>query len=99
MTTTGPDAGGIRRLYSTLWTYAVGRRGRMLLALGLLVAAQAIRIAIPWLFGCAVNALQTQGIEGVRRAGWFLLLMLAAAIAAWAMHGPARILERRTALF
>lgn len=99
MTTIGTDAGGIRRLYSVLWTYAAGRRGRMVFALGLLVTAQGVRIAIPWLFGCAVNALQTQGAWGVRRAGWFLLLMLAAALVAWAMHGPARIVERRTALF
>ncbi|MDB4961962.1 MAG: multidrug transporter ATP-binding protein [Myxococcales bacterium] len=99
MTTTGSDAGGIRRLYSALWTHAAGRRGRMVVALALLVAAQVVRISIPWLFGCAVNALQTQGIEGVRRAGGFLLWMLAAALVAWAMHGPARIVERRTALF
>ena len=74
-------------------------RGRLVLALALLVAAQIVRLAIPWLFGCAVDALQTQGAEGVRRAAWFLLAMLVAATVAWAMHGPARILERRVALF
>jgi ABC-type multidrug transport system fused ATPase/permease subunit len=99
MTTTGTGTGGIGRLYSTLWMYAAGRRGRMVCALALLVVAQCVRISIPWLFGCAVNALQTDGIEGVRHAGGFLLLMLVAALVAWAMHGPARIIERRTALF
>lgn len=99
MTPPGTPRGGIGRLYAVLWTHAGGMRGRMVIALALLVAAQAIRLTIPWLFGCAVNALQTQGADGVRRAGWFLLAMLAAAMAAWALHGPARILERRTALF
>lgn len=68
-----------------------------MLALALLMAAQCVRIAIPWLFGCAVNELQAGGSEGLRRAGGFLVLILGAALVAWAMHGPARIIERRTA--
>jgi ABC-type multidrug transport system fused ATPase/permease subunit len=95
----GSRSTGIGRLYAVLWTHARGRRGRMVLALAMLVVAQVVRLAIPWLFGCAVNALQEQGSEGVRRAGWFLLAMLGAATVAWAMHGPARIIERRVALF
>src|SRR5690348_14121014 len=86
---------GIGRLYAVLWTHARGARGRMIVALALLVAAQVVRLAIPYLFGSAVNALQTQG---VRVAGYYLLAMLGAATVAWAMHGPARIIERRVAL-
>src|SRR5689334_13419670 len=86
---------GLGRLYAMLWTYARGMRGRLVLALALLAGAQVIRIAIPWLFGEAVNALQAQGIE---RAGMYLLAMLGAAMAAWVLHGPARVLERRVAL-
>jgi ABC-type multidrug transport system fused ATPase/permease subunit len=99
MTPGGTHRGGIGRLYSVLWTHARGRRGRLVVALALLVTAQVVRITIPYLFGCAVNALQVQGVDGVRRAGWFLLAMLVAAIVAWAMHGPARIVERKTALY
>ena len=93
---TGPaiPRGGIRRLYSVLWTHVRGMRARMVFALSLLVGAQIVRVMIPWLFGCAVNELQSQGGDGVRRASWFLLAMLAAAVLAWAMHGPARILEQ-----
>lgn len=91
--------GGIGRLYTVLWTHARGMRLRMIVALVALAAAQVARITIPWLFGCAVNALQTQGEAGLREAGWYLVAMLAAAIVAWAMHGPARIVERRTALY
>lgn len=71
----------------------------MVVALVFLVTAQVVRILIPWLFGCAVNALQTQGVAGIQRAGWYLLTMLIAALVAWAMHGPARIAERNTALY
>lgn len=71
----------------------------MVVALVFLVTAQVVRIMIPWLFGCAVNALQTQGAAGIQRAGWYLLAMLIAALVAWAMHGPARIAERNTALY
>ncbi|MDX2089884.1 MAG: ABC transporter ATP-binding protein [Kofleriaceae bacterium] len=98
MTTTAAGAGGLRRLYAALWTHAEGRRGRTLLALALLVAAQCVRLTIPWLFGCAVNALQTDAGAGLRVASVYLLLMLVAALVAWAMHGPARIMERQTAL-
>ncbi len=71
-------------------------RGRLVVALTLLVVAQIVRLVIPWLFGCAVNALQN---DGLGTAGYYMLAMLAAAILAWAMHGPARVLERRVALF
>ena len=54
---------------------------------GVRTAAQVIRLSIPWLFGLAVNALQTTGIAGVREGGMYLLGMLVAAIVAWALHG------------
>src|SRR3569623_3061664 len=74
-------------------------RGRLVLAISMLVAAQVIRLAIPFLFGCAVIALQEQGRDGVVRAGWYMLAMLGAATAAWVLHGPAREIGRRVALF
>lgn len=97
-TTTSGARGGLRRLYGTLWAHAEGHRGRLVAALAMLVVAQAVRVAIPWLFGCAVNALQVTGIDGLIEAGWYLLAMFAAACVAWMLHGPARVLERRTAL-
>src|SRR2546427_116752 len=60
--------------------------------------AQEDRLTIPLFFGEAVNALQAQGMEGITRARNDLLLMLAAVGVAWTMHGPARIVERFTAL-
>jgi len=91
-------SGNLSRLYATLWRHAHGRRRHVVVFVVLLVLAQLVRLTIPWLFGEAVNALQTHGMEGIRRARNDLLLMLVAVGVAWTMHGPARILERFTAL-
>ena len=96
-----PDAlpaGSVAKLYATLWRHAEGRRGKVVVFVVLLVMAQVVRLTIPWFFGEAVNALQAQGTEGITRARNDLLLMLAAVGVAWTMHGPARIVERFTAL-
>ena len=90
--------GSLSKLYATLWRHAHGRRRHVVLFVVLLVLAQLVRLTIPWFFGEAVNALQTRGMEGIARARNDLLLMLAAVGIAWTMHGPARILERFTAL-
>jgi len=91
-------AGSVTKLYATLWRHADGRRGKVVLFVVLLVTAQLVRLTIPWFFGSAVNALQTGGMEGIRHARNDLLLMLVAVGVAWTMHGPARIVERFTAL-
>jgi ATP-binding cassette, subfamily B, bacterial len=91
-------AGSVAKLYATLWRHAEGRRAKVVLFVVLLVMAQVVRLTIPWFFGEAVNSLQAQGMEGIARARNDLLLMLAAVGIAWTMHGPARILERFTAL-
>ncbi|MFL5311641.1 MAG: ABC transporter ATP-binding protein [Myxococcales bacterium] len=91
-------AGSVSKLYGTLWRHAEGRRREVVLFVVLLVMAQMVRLTIPWFFGEAVNALQTRGMEGIARARNDLLLMLAAVGIAWTMHGPARIVERFTAL-
>jgi len=91
-------SGSVKKLYATLWQHAEGRRGKVVLFVVLLVAAQMVRLTIPWFFGEAVNALQTRGMEGLGQAWNDLLLMLAAVGVAWTMHGPARIVERFTAL-
>src|SRR5256885_12957898 len=91
-------ADGVAKLYATLGRHAEGGRGQVVFFVFLLVLAQVVRLTIPWFFGEAVNALQTSGMEGIARARNDLLLMLAAVGVAWTMHGPARIVERFTAL-
>ena len=66
----------------------------MAVFLSLLFLAQAVRLAIPWFFGEAVNALQTAGAQDMALAGWNMAMMFGACVLAWAMHGPGRVLER-----
>src|SRR6267154_3537890 len=92
------QAGSVAKLYAALWRHAEGRRRQVVFFVVLLVLAQVVRLTIPWFFGEAVNALQVHGMEGLPQARNDLLLMLAAVGVAWTMHGPARIVERFTAL-
>lgn len=95
----GPAKGaGVLFLYSELWRLAAGERLRLLAGMGLLIAAQGVLIFVPYIAGLAINALQTQGVNGLRDAGQWLLLVLGATAGSWILHGPGRILERNVAL-
>ncbi|UEM22111.1 ABC transporter ATP-binding protein/permease [Skermanella mucosa] len=85
---------GIRGLYAAFWRHAEGRRPLVVTFLTLLFLAQAVRLAIPYFFGEAVNSLQTAGTQDVTLAGWNMALMFGACVLGWAMHGPGRVLER-----
>jgi ATP-binding cassette, subfamily B, bacterial len=89
---------GILYLYKELWAQSFGERGRLVAAMLLLIAAQAILLAIPYLAGHAINALQLQGAEGIGDAGKWLLLVVLVTAGSWIVHGPGRILERNVAL-
>ena len=95
-------AAGLKRLYGTFWRHTAGSRGILATFLTLLFLAQVLRLAIPYLFGEAVNALQSSvqasGAQDLGTAGWYMALMLGAAVVAWAMHGPGRVMERFVAL-
>jgi ATP-binding cassette, subfamily B, bacterial len=75
-----------------------GERRVFVGAVLLLVAAQAVLLVVPVISGRALNALQLHGRDGLHDAGFWLGMVLLAAISSWAFHGPGRILERRAAL-
>ncbi|MBL8445919.1 MAG: ABC transporter ATP-binding protein, partial [Zoogloeaceae bacterium] len=64
----------------------------------MLLASQLFKLAVPWLAGQAIDAIQGGGLGGVGTAGKWLALVFAATVASWALHGPGRILERNVAL-
>jgi ABC-type multidrug transport system fused ATPase/permease subunit len=97
MTQTSPR-GGIGRLYASLWSHSHGRRWMVVTFLALLLAAQAIRLSIPWFFGRAVDALQASGAQDVRQAALDMAAMFGACVAGWVLHGPGRVIERFTAV-
>ncbi len=87
-------AAGIARLYRTLWTHAAGQRRRLAGFLSLLFAAQTVRLAIPYYFGLAVNDLQQSGAQDLGSAVRHVALATGAIALGWALHGPARVMER-----
>lgn len=89
---------GLLRLYGALWHFAAGSRHLVVLFFALLIAAQLTRLAMPYFFGTAVNALQDARAQDIGAAAEALLLMLAAGVAGWLLHGPGRVVERFTAL-
>jgi ATP-binding cassette subfamily B protein len=85
-------------LYRTLWHYAARDRRGVVLFMAMLVLAQLLKLAIPYLSGIAVEAMQSQGNEALGAAAWDMALIFLACVASWALHGPARVLERFTAI-
>jgi ABC-type multidrug transport system fused ATPase/permease subunit len=94
----GTEGGGILYLYKELWAQSAGHRRKLVTAMLLLISAQAVLLAIPWLAGHAINALQLQGSAGLRDAGMWLTLVVLVTAGSWLLHGPGRILERNVAL-
>jgi len=85
----------IGELYGALWRHADGARGQLLGATALLTSSQLLRLALPWLAGQAINALQTGDIAG---AGRWIAALAGIYVLSWAVHGPGRILERNVGL-
>lgn len=89
---------GLLRLYGALWHFAAGCRHLVILFFVLLIGAQLARLAVPYFFGMAVNALQDTRAQDIEAAARALLLMLGAGVVGWLLHGPGRVVERFTAL-
>ncbi|MDQ0040717.1 ABC transporter ATP-binding protein [Variovorax boronicumulans] len=94
-TETNDPGNAIRALYAALWHFAAGARGQLLGATALLASSQLIRLALPYLAGQAINALQRSDFSG---AGRWIGTLAAVYVGAWALHGPGRILERNVGL-
>jgi ATP-binding cassette subfamily B protein len=85
-------------LYRTLWHYAAGDRRRLVVFMTMLVLAQLVKLAIPYLSGAAVDAMQGGRDGALGTAAWDMALIFLACVASWVLHGPARVLERYTAI-
>ena len=93
-----PGQGGIVILYRALWQYAAGARTSLVLALGFLLGAQLVMLAVPYVAGRALNILQLEGAQGLKEAALWLASIIGLTLVSWAMHGPGRIFERNVAL-
>ena len=81
-----------------MWRLIRGQRRIFVGAVVLLIAAQAVLLAVPYISGRALNALQLQGRAGLHEAASWLSMVLLVACGSWVLHGPGRVLERRAAL-
>lgn len=88
------DAVSVAFLYRSLWRYARGARQQLLASTGLLVGAQVLRLAVPWLSAQAINALQLGGAGALRSAAGWVGLVVLVQVLTWMLHGPGRVLER-----
>ncbi len=94
-----PGAAGYATMYRQMWQHAAGARGWLLLAFCLLVGSQLVKLAVPWLAARAIDTLQANGARGNLGAALpWVAAILATLAASWALHGPARVLERSVAV-
>ena len=94
----GAPGAGVLYLYGELWRLARGSRHKLIGACVLLIGAQLILLLTPLCAAKAINALQLEGVGGLRSAGMWLSLVLVLAMMSWLLHGPGRILERNVSL-
>lgn len=88
---------GIVGLYRLIWRFAQGERARFIFALVLLTLSQTIKLAVPFLAGHAIDAVQSDAGHPLHAAG-FMAGIFAAYLVAWCLHGPGRVLERNVGL-
>lgn len=90
-----PKSGG---LYFNMWRHAAGARFKLALTWLMLAGAALMELVSPWLGAQALNALQKNGTQALSTAAYYGAAILASAVIAWSLHGPARVGERRIAL-
>lgn len=88
----------IPRLYQQMWEHALGARRWLAGALALQLGSQGLKLALPWLAAQAINSIQTSGAGGLRQAALWIVASIGLHVLSWALHGPARVLERNAAL-
>lgn len=86
------------RLYRTFWQYSAADRHAVIGFMALLVAAQLLKLAIPYLAGRAVDMMQSTADDALYAAGWDMALIFAVSAASWVLHGPGRVIERFVAI-
>ena len=85
-------------LYRNVWFYAAGARLQLLASAVLLAVSQVVKLCVPWLAAQAINSLQKNGTGATGDAAVYVALVVLTFAAAWALHGPGRVLERAVGL-
>ncbi|HEY3900465.1 MAG TPA: ABC transporter ATP-binding protein [Chthoniobacter sp.] len=87
-------------LAAQLWRFSKGNRHRVLLYSAMFIVAGATPLfGFPWVWSRVIDVVQKEGINSTSLHHLLLLLLLPIVIQVvfWAVHGPARVLERLNA--
>lgn len=85
------------RLLKQAWDFCPKGRYRFFLIYGMFVCANLVLLIEPILFGKVINTIQTGGPEMLTNLLQTLVLFIVIELVFWAIHGPARIIERQLA--
>ncbi|HRJ67151.1 MAG TPA: ABC transporter transmembrane domain-containing protein, partial [Alphaproteobacteria bacterium] len=85
------------RLWRECWQYAAGQRSVILTYHLMYVFAIAFELATPYLLGELVNTLQKADDRLFFDCAKYLGLIIVCHFLMWTLHGPARVMERRSA--
>src|SRR5580698_7967595 len=86
-------------LLKKLWSFAQDKRNKIILYVSMSITANSILLLGPIIFGAFIGEIQKNGLSSSNIL-YLLLLLLALFLKEfffWALHGPARVIERMVA--
>ena len=84
-------------LLVTIWQFAKGKRGKLILIYSMSIIANLIIMMEPYFLGKFLNVIQAGGDDVLFRAGVVLAIYVSLSALFWAFHGPSRCMERQLA--
>jgi ABC-type multidrug transport system fused ATPase/permease subunit len=84
-------------LLKTAWQYARQERRKFVGVYALFVVSNLIGALFPVMFGWFINKVQQDTSRVLHYAGLYAAVHVAMKLAQWALHGPARVMERQLA--
>jgi ATP-binding cassette, subfamily B, bacterial len=84
-------------LLRTAWKYSADRKSRFVLIYSMFVVSNIIVAINPLFYGWFINQLQQNGLQVLDVAWIYVTGFLGLRLLEWAMHGPARVMERQLA--
>lgn len=84
-------------LLSIAWGYAKDQRGKYVATYALFIAASVCSALYPVIWGLFINALQQPNAQVLHTAALYAAAYLGLRLLFWAIHGPARVMERELA--
>ncbi|HEY9238821.1 MAG TPA: ABC transporter ATP-binding protein, partial [Burkholderiaceae bacterium] len=88
----------VTTLYRSMWLYAAGARGLLLVSSAMLAGSQLVKLLVPWFTAQAINTLQLGGSAAAGDCLPWIGGIVAVYVACWALHGPGRVIERTVSL-